>query len=71
MGKGGRFRGSKAAGREADHSPPSADAENAWSYILTSTISLHGVVLSYAQGQFYLYLCMSFVFLTIRYSGRL
>jgi hypothetical protein len=33
-----------------------AEVKNAWSYTSTSPIHLHGVVLSYAQGQLYLYL---------------
>jgi len=37
----------KRSGLEADHSPPSsAEVKNAWSYISTSPIRLHGVVLS-------------------------
>jgi hypothetical protein len=49
--------GVKRPGREAAHSPPSsAEVKNAWSYISTPPIRLHGVVLSYAQGQLYLYL---------------
>jgi hypothetical protein len=37
----------KRPGREADHSPPpSAKVKNAWSYIYTPPIRLHGVVLS-------------------------
>jgi hypothetical protein len=36
----------KLPGREADHSPPSsAEVKNAWSYISTPPIRLHGVVL--------------------------
>jgi hypothetical protein len=34
MGTGGSFPGSKAAGPEADHSPPtSAEVKNTWIYI--------------------------------------
>jgi len=33
--------------READHSPPPSDeVKNAWSYIVTHPIRLHGVVFS-------------------------
>jgi len=33
--------------RETDHSPPSSpEVKNAWSYTSTSSIRLHGVVLS-------------------------
>jgi len=47
MGMLGCFRGVKAAGGEADHSPQtSAEVKNAWNYISTSTTRLHGVVLS-------------------------
>jgi hypothetical protein len=36
----------KRLGREADHLPPSSDeAKNAWSYISTFQIRLHGEVL--------------------------
>jgi hypothetical protein len=39
--------GVKRSGREGDHSPTnSAEVKNAWSYISTPTISLHGVLLS-------------------------
>jgi hypothetical protein len=48
--------GVKRPVREADHSPPfSAEAKNAWSYTSTPPIRIHGVVLSEAQGQLYLY----------------
>jgi len=44
----------KWPGRESDHSPPSsAEVKNAWRYTSTPPISLHGVVLSSAQGQLY------------------
>jgi hypothetical protein len=47
MGTEGCFSGGKAAGREADHSPPSnAEVKNAWSYTSTPPIRLHGVMLS-------------------------
>jgi len=56
--------GINCPGREADHSPPSISEVNAWSYISTLPIRLHGVVLSYekAQEQLYLYcyLCIEF-----------
>jgi hypothetical protein len=39
--------GVKRSGREADHSPPSsAEIKNAWRYISTPPIRLHGIVLS-------------------------
>jgi len=34
--------------------PSSAEVKNAWSYTFTPPISLHGVVLSQAQGQLFL-----------------
>jgi hypothetical protein len=38
--------GVKRPGREADQSPPSsAEVKNAWSYISTPPIHLHGVVI--------------------------
>jgi hypothetical protein len=41
------FPGIKRLGREVDHSPLSgAEVKNAWSYISTPPIGLHGVVLS-------------------------
>jgi hypothetical protein len=43
MGTRGSFPGSKAVGREADHSPRS---KKEWSYSYTPSIRLHGVVLS-------------------------
>jgi hypothetical protein len=47
LGTRGSFPGGKAAGREADHSPPSSgEAKNARSYTSTLPIRLHGVVLS-------------------------
>jgi hypothetical protein len=56
MGTRGPFPGGKAAGAWADHLPPSGtEVKNTWSYTSTSPISLHGVVLSYAQAQLYLY----------------
>jgi hypothetical protein len=46
----------KRPGREADHSPPSsADVNMRKVYIYTSSVSLHGVVLSKVQGQLYIY----------------
>jgi hypothetical protein len=48
--------GLKRPGREADHSLPSgAEIKNALSYTSTPPIRLHGVVLSQAQGQLYLF----------------
>jgi hypothetical protein len=42
--------GLRRPGRRADHSPPCSDeVKNAWSYISTHTIRLHGVVLSYGK----------------------
>jgi hypothetical protein len=39
--------GVKRLDRETDHSPPSsAEVRNAWSYISTPQIRLHGVMLS-------------------------
>jgi len=47
MGTRGSFPGGKAAGREADHLPPSsAKFKNAWSYTSTPPTRLHGVVIS-------------------------
>jgi hypothetical protein len=59
--------GVKKPVHEADHSPPSSvEVKNAWSYMSTAPyifmawclvkhkICLHGVVLSWAQGQLYL-----------------
>jgi len=43
---GAFFLGVKWPGREADHSPPSAEVKNAWSFASTPPIRLHGVVLS-------------------------
>jgi hypothetical protein len=55
--------GIKRPGREADHSPPSSsEVKNVWSYTSTPPIRLHGVVLSWAQGQLYLFLCLIFIF---------
>jgi hypothetical protein len=46
----------KWLGHEAEHSAPSsAEVKNAWSYTSTPPIRLHGLVLSYAQGQLYLF----------------
>jgi hypothetical protein len=51
-GTSGSFPGGKAAGHEADHSPPSsAEVKNAWSY--TSTPQY--VFMAWCQGQLYLY----------------
>jgi hypothetical protein len=47
MGTRGCFPGGKAAGCEADHSPPSiAEVRNAWNYTSTPPIRPHGVVLN-------------------------
>jgi len=44
---GSLYLGVKRPGREADHSPPSSvEVKNAWSYIFTPPIRLHGVVFS-------------------------
>jgi hypothetical protein len=42
----GSFYGDKAAGHEADHSPPSGAEGNAWNYTPTLPWRLHGVVLT-------------------------
>jgi hypothetical protein len=60
VGIRGSFSGVKRPRREADHSPPSGtEVKNAWGYIFTPPIRLHGVVLNEkaAQGQLYLYSC--------------
>jgi len=36
--------------------PSGAEVKNAWSHTSIPPLGLHGVVLSYEQGQFYLYL---------------
>jgi hypothetical protein len=57
MGTGELSPGVQRPGREADHSlPSSAKVKNAWSYTSTPPLCLHGLVLSEAQGQLYLYL---------------
>jgi hypothetical protein len=57
----GSFPGGKAAGGEADHSPPpSAEVKNAWSYTSTPPIGLHGVVLVKQKGKLYLYFTFYF-----------
>jgi hypothetical protein len=57
MGTRSLSLGVKQLEREADQSPPpSAEVKNAWSYTSTTPVRLHGVVLSSAQGQLYLYL---------------
>jgi hypothetical protein len=48
------YRGVKRPGREADHSPSSAEVKNAWNYTSDPPIHLYGVVLSWAQGLFLL-----------------
>jgi hypothetical protein len=56
MGTGGSFPGDKAAGGESDHSlSASAEGQENVDLYIHSPIRLHGVVLSYAQGQLYLY----------------
>jgi hypothetical protein len=46
--------GVKHPGHEADHSPPSSsEVKNAWSYISTPPIRLHGVMFNQAQEQLY------------------
>jgi hypothetical protein len=52
---GALFLGVKQPGREVDHLPPSSvEVKNACNYTSTPPIRLHGLVLSQAQGQFYL-----------------
>jgi hypothetical protein len=47
VGTKGSFTGVKRPGREADHSPPyNVEVKNAWRYISSPSIRLHGVVLS-------------------------
>jgi hypothetical protein len=47
VGIRGSFPGCKAAGDEADHSPPSStEVKNAWSYTSIPSVRLHGMVLS-------------------------
>jgi hypothetical protein len=42
---------------ESDDSPPSSDeVKNVWSYISTPPIRFHGVMVTSAQGEFYLQL---------------
>jgi hypothetical protein len=60
MGTGALSLGVKRPWRESDHSPPStAEVKEYVKIYLHSPIRLHGVVLSEAQGQFYLYLLLS------------
>jgi hypothetical protein len=48
VGTTGSLPGVKRPGREADHSPSSNDkVKNAWNYTYTTSIRLHGVLLSY------------------------
>jgi hypothetical protein len=55
--RGALSLGVRRPGREADRSPPSsAEIKDAWRYNSTPPRRLHGVVLSEAEGQFYLYL---------------
>jgi hypothetical protein len=46
MGTGGSFLGGKAAGREADHSPPSSAQVKMMDLYLNSPKCFHGVVLN-------------------------
>jgi hypothetical protein len=56
MSTGGFSLEVKWLGLEINHSiPSSAEVKNAWRYTSTP-IRLHGVVLSSAQGQIYIYL---------------
>jgi hypothetical protein len=57
MGTRGSFPGGKATEgvKLPTHLHLVPKSKNAWSYPSTSTIRLHGVVLSWAQGQLYLY----------------
>jgi len=49
--------GVKRLGHETNHSPSaSAKVKNAWTYTSTHPICLHGMVLTYAQGQLYVYI---------------
>jgi hypothetical protein len=51
MGTGTSFPGGKAAGREADHSPPSsAEVKEFVELYLHAPVCLHGVVLSLSTG---------------------
>jgi hypothetical protein len=60
MGNGGFLIGVKRPGREADHLPPSsAKVKECVELYLQSPIRLHGMVLSYTQGQLYFYLTLS------------
>jgi hypothetical protein len=53
--------GVKRPRREADHSPTSsADVKNEWKYTSTPPTCLHGLVLSWAQGQIHLYVYLHF-----------
>jgi len=48
----------KQPGCEVNHSPPSsAEVKNVWGYTSIPPIHLHGMVLSLAQGQLYLFWC--------------
>jgi hypothetical protein len=72
MGTRGSFPGVKPPGREADHSPPSsAGVKNAWSYTSTPPVRLHGVVLSWAQGQLYLHLYLLKYLYKVRFMFEL
>jgi hypothetical protein len=51
-----RLTGGEAAGREADHSPPSsAEAKNAWSYTFTPQYAFMAWCSVKAQEHLYLY----------------
>jgi hypothetical protein len=61
IGTRGSFPGVKRSGREAVHVQPSrCGVNNAWSCASTPPIRLHGVVLSKAQEQLYLYIYLFF-----------
>jgi hypothetical protein len=61
----------KWPGREADHLlPSSAEVKNTWSYTSTPPIRLHGVVLSSAQRQLYLYFNFYLSLFVISDNGR-
>jgi hypothetical protein len=61
--------GVKRPGCEADHSPPSSAEVKGWVELyLHSPICLHGVVFSWAQGQLYLYLLLTFAALFLSHE---
>jgi hypothetical protein len=56
MGTRGSYPGGKAAGREADHSPPSsAEVKNAWSYTSTPQYAFMAWCLVKHRDSFYLF----------------